>query len=102
MDFETSKDTSHKLHQPAPPGMIPVFDSEIINDTAIPASERRTLIKSEEKGVQLDLGELWYSRELLYFLTLRDIKVRYKQTLMGVALGAHSAAVDSAHIHARL
>ncbi len=85
MDFETSKGTSHKLHQPAPQEMIPAFDSEIINDTAIPASERRTLIKSEEKGVQLDLGELWYSRELLYFLTLRDIKVRYKQTLMGVA-----------------
>jgi lipopolysaccharide transport system permease protein len=35
--------------------------------------------------VQLHLGELWQFRELLYFLTLRDIKVRYKQTLMGVA-----------------
>jgi lipopolysaccharide transport system permease protein len=46
---------------------------------------RHTLIKSEESGVQLNLAELWYSRELLYFLTLRDIKVRYKQTLMGVA-----------------
>ena len=46
---------------------------------------RHTLIKPEESGVQLDLGELWYYRELLYFLTLRDIKVRYKQTLMGVA-----------------
>ncbi len=33
----------------------------------------------------LDLGELWTYRELLYFLTLRDIKVRYKQTLIGVA-----------------
>lgn len=28
---------------------------------------------------------MWQYRELLYFLTLRDIKVRYKQTLMGVA-----------------
>jgi homopolymeric O-antigen transport system permease protein len=44
-----------------------------------------TLIKSEEAGVQLNLGELWSYRELLYFLTLRDVKVRYKQTLMGVA-----------------
>jgi homopolymeric O-antigen transport system permease protein len=43
------------------------------------------LIKSEEAGVQLNLGELWSYRELLYFLTLRDVKVRYKQTLMGVA-----------------
>lgn len=33
----------------------------------------------------LDLGELWAYRELLYFLTLRDIKIRYKQTAIGIA-----------------
>lgn len=44
-----------------------------------------TLIKSEAAGVQLNLGELWAFRELLYFLTVRDIKVRYKQTLLGIA-----------------
>ena len=33
----------------------------------------------------LDLGEIWKYRELLYFLTLRDIKIRYKQTLIGIA-----------------
>lgn len=43
------------------------------------------LIRSEESGVQLNLRDLWAYRELLYFLTLRDIKVRYKQTLMGAA-----------------
>lgn len=32
----------------------------------------------------LDLQELWAYRELIYFLTLRDIKVRYKQTAIGV------------------
>jgi lipopolysaccharide transport system permease protein len=31
------------------------------------------------------LGELWEYRELLYFLTWRDIKVRYKQTVLGAA-----------------
>jgi lipopolysaccharide transport system permease protein len=31
-----------------------------------------------------ELRELWASRELLYFLVWRDIKVRYKQTLVGV------------------
>src|SRR6266511_481155 len=31
----------------------------------------------------LDLKELWIYRELLYVLTLRDIKVRYKQTALG-------------------
>ncbi len=33
----------------------------------------------------LGLRELWAYRELLYFLTLRDIKIRYKQTVIGVA-----------------
>ena len=41
------------------------------------------VIESEESGVELGLGDLWRYRELLYFLTWRDIKVRYKQTLMG-------------------
>src|SRR5213079_2784504 len=31
------------------------------------------------------LKELWEYRELLYFLTWRDIKVRYKQTALGAA-----------------
>jgi lipopolysaccharide transport system permease protein len=31
------------------------------------------------------LRELWRYRELLYFLTWRDIKVRYKQTVLGIA-----------------
>ncbi|HEX8499708.1 MAG TPA: ABC transporter permease [Pyrinomonadaceae bacterium] len=42
-------------------------------------------IRPEGSGVQLNLADLWAYRELLYFLTWRDIKVRYKQTLMGVA-----------------
>jgi lipopolysaccharide transport system permease protein len=33
----------------------------------------------------LDFAELWRSRELLYFLIWRDVKVRYKQTALGAA-----------------
>ncbi len=33
----------------------------------------------------LDLGELWRARGLLYILTLRELKLRYKQTVIGVA-----------------
>lgn len=33
----------------------------------------------------LRLGEVWAYRELLYFLALRDVKVRYKQTVVGAA-----------------
>jgi lipopolysaccharide transport system permease protein len=41
---------------------------------------------SPVKGwVPLNIKELWDNRELLYFFVWRDIKVRYKQTLLGVA-----------------
>ena len=35
--------------------------------------------------IPISLGELWAYRELLYFLIWRDLKVRYKQTMLGVA-----------------
>jgi homopolymeric O-antigen transport system permease protein len=35
--------------------------------------------------LELKVGELWQYRELLYFLVWRDIKVRYKQTVLGAA-----------------
>src|SRR3989442_15605297 len=45
-----------------------------------------TLRIAPSKGwVSLKLREVWEYRELLYFLTWRDIKVRYKQTALGAA-----------------
>jgi lipopolysaccharide transport system permease protein len=85
MDLETSKAVSPKLPQATSAGPTPLPDTEPSNVAEIAAHDRHTLIQSEENGVQLDLGELWGYRELLYFLTLRDIKVRYKQTVMGLA-----------------
>ena len=35
--------------------------------------------------VKLDLREIWAYRELLFFLAWRDVKVRYKQTLLGAS-----------------
>src|SRR3712207_9130469 len=43
------------------------------------------LIEPSRGWVSLQLDELWRYRELLYFLTWRDIKVRYKQTALGAA-----------------
>ena len=43
------------------------------------------IIQSSKPWSTLDFHEFWVYRELLYFLTLRDIKVRYKQTLLGVS-----------------
>ena len=45
----------------------------------------KTVIKPSRGWVPLKLRDLWEYRELLYFLTWRDIKVRYKQTVLGAA-----------------
>lgn len=43
------------------------------------------MIEPKHGWSALRLRELWHYRELLYFLTWRDIKVRYKQAVLGVA-----------------
>jgi lipopolysaccharide transport system permease protein len=42
-----------------------------------------TIIEPKKGWVPIDIREIWDYRELLYFLTKRDIKVRYKQTVLG-------------------
>jgi lipopolysaccharide transport system permease protein len=43
------------------------------------------VIEPGRNGSFVDPAELWRARELLYLLVWRDLKVRYKQTLLGVA-----------------
>ena len=53
----------------------------------VPTSVREapvTFIGGAHRRRAIDFGELWAYRELVYFLTWRDIKVRYKQTALGV------------------
>src|SRR5207253_11398474 len=47
--------------------------------------EQVTIIKPQKGWRLLDWKELWAYRELLYVLTMRDIKARYKQTVLGFA-----------------
>jgi lipopolysaccharide transport system permease protein len=48
--------------------------------------EESALVIRPSKGwTALDLAGLWRYRELIFFLSWRDIKVRYKQTALGVA-----------------
>lgn len=42
-------------------------------------------IRPSGRWVALNLRDLWAYRDLLYFLTWRDVKVRYKQTVLGAA-----------------
>jgi lipopolysaccharide transport system permease protein len=51
----------------------------------IEAKKPLIINESHVSLTRLDLREIWAFRELLYFLTWRDIKVRYKQTAMGAA-----------------
>jgi homopolymeric O-antigen transport system permease protein len=50
-----------------------------------PVDMPRTLLVPSRGWVSLKLSELWEYRELLYFFIWRDVKVRYKQTVLGVA-----------------
>jgi lipopolysaccharide transport system permease protein len=52
---------------------------------AEPAPTFHLRIEPSRGWVSLKLRELWEYHELLYFLTWRDVKVRYKQTVLGAA-----------------
>ncbi len=44
-----------------------------------------TYLRPSKGWLSIDFKELWRYRELVYFLTWRDIKVRYKQAVLGIA-----------------
>jgi len=51
-----------------------------------PEGKEEVLILKPTRGWgRLNLGEIWKYRELTYFLTWRDLKVRYKQTVLGAS-----------------
>jgi lipopolysaccharide transport system permease protein len=56
-------------------------NSFLKNETEVP----ETVIEPTRGWVSLRIWELWKYRELLYFITWRDVKVRYKQAVLGVA-----------------
>src|SRR5438105_646514 len=55
-------------------------------DAPAPEAELpETIIERRPSWQIVDLRELWRYRELLFFLAWRDVKVRYKQTVLGAA-----------------
>jgi lipopolysaccharide transport system permease protein len=57
-------------------------------DTSIAARSQQEdviILRPSRGWGSLNLRDLWVYRELIYFLTWRDLKVRYKQTLLGAA-----------------
>ena len=62
-----------------------------INSKPVP----ETIVLRPSKGWSaLNLRDLWAYRELIYFLTWRDVIVRYKQTVLGAAWAVINAQSD--------
>jgi hypothetical protein len=55
-----------------------------ILNMAVRPSRRKLMIRPKEGWQPIDFRELWHYRELLWILAVRDIRVRYKQTVLGV------------------
>jgi lipopolysaccharide transport system permease protein len=72
--ISTAEQIREKQLQPPPPAVTDPADD-------LPAS----IIERRPGWHLIDMRELWRHRELLFFLTWRDIKVRYKQTVLGAA-----------------
>ena len=49
------------------------------------AAQTELVIRPRRGWIAVDWRELWTHRELLYFLVWRDVKVRYKQAILGIA-----------------
>jgi lipopolysaccharide transport system permease protein len=57
-----------------------------VEAASLPAARREPLvIRPPSRWPGVGFAELWRYRELLYFLAWRDLKVRYKQTALGIA-----------------
>ena len=67
-----------------------VTNQELVAESHLPGEVKKSVpdvVTTIAAGRQalLPFKELWEFRELLYFLTWRDVKVRYKQTILGAA-----------------
>ena len=56
-----------------------------VPDEALASESSNVVLRPSNGWNALDLRDLWNYRELLYFLAVRDVSVRYKQTLLGAA-----------------
>ena len=57
----------------------------MVKAASIKAELSTVVIRPTKGWMSLNLRDLWLYRELIYFMTWRDLKVRYKQTLLGVS-----------------
>jgi len=58
---------------------------EKVLNTIVPFHKKKVIIENRPGLLFVDWAELWEHRELLYALVMRELKVRYKQTAIGVS-----------------
>jgi lipopolysaccharide transport system permease protein len=85
--FETGTGRSFSLYRSAEIPMSTAMTPETLRSPPTPRLPDKPLVvvAARKSWVGINLKDLWTYRELLYFLTWRDVKVRYKQTLLGAA-----------------
>ena len=62
----------------------PISDTEVGSEAPTADAQLLFVVRPRSGWRLVDFGELWSYRELLWALVLRDIKVRYRQTVLGV------------------
>lgn len=60
-------------------------DNLLTSRTPTLPDEPLFVVEARQSGISFHLKDFWTYRELLYFLIWRDVKIRYKQTLLGAA-----------------
>src|SRR5271154_7446821 len=82
----TTHSSDESLPNPRLPENSPAAAPQNLSaPAAVPRTAIITRIAPPRGWFDLRLRELWAYRELLYFFIWRDVKVRYKQTVIGVA-----------------
>jgi lipopolysaccharide transport system permease protein len=83
MNVTTGK-TPLRLEQATLGETVSSLPAKPLDKPSIVSDEPLVVIEPTRSWVAINLRDLWAYRELLYFLTWRDVKVRYKQTALGV------------------
>jgi lipopolysaccharide transport system permease protein len=80
----TRNESARVLELDAAPETATALQPELLPTASSLPDEPLVVIEASKSWVPLNLSDLWAYRELFYFLMWRDIKVRYKQTALGV------------------
>ncbi len=85
MNQEAESQPDHLPETKTAPAPVPSAPDGAAAAAAVAAPAYEVVIQPGRGGLAGALAECWQYRELLYFLAWRDVKVRYKQTVLGAA-----------------